>query len=383
MRGAPVHPIVIAAGGTGGHVFPAEALAQELVRRGARIVLMTDGRSGALKSDVFQGRETFVLPGAGIAGRGVLRGAQAAIALATGTVRARALLARLQPACVVGFGGYPSVAPVAAARLLRNRPRIMLHEQNGVLGRANRALSRHVDLLALGLPRTLGIPDGVPTRLTGNPVRAAILAHAAQPYAPPEADGPIRLLVTGGSLGARIFSDAVPAAAALLPEPLRTRLRIIQQCRAEDLDRVRAAWAALGVPAELATFFPDIAARLADAHYVIARAGASTVAELTVIGRPALLVPLPGAIDGHQAANAAAIDADRLDQAEFAGAPAVLAERLAERLASPATLVHLARRMADHGRPDAAATLADAVMQDRTDAPPPQTTTQTMTGITQ
>ena len=301
-----IRPIVIAAGGTGGHFFPAEALAAELGERGRRVALMTDARSGGLRSAVFEGRECFVLRGAGIAGRGVLRGAQAAAAMAAGTLQARAILQQLGASVVVGFGGYPSVAPVLATRLLRRRPAVVLHEQNAVLGRANRMLARRADLLALSFADTTLVPDGATTTITGNPVRAALQALAGAEYVPPD-DGPLHLLVFGGSLGARVFSDVVPAALAALPERLRTRLQVVQQCRAEDLARVREIYTQHGIVAELASFFPDMAERLGAAHLVVARAGASTVAELAVAGRPSLLVPLPGAIDDHQSANARAL----------------------------------------------------------------------------
>ncbi len=347
MRGAAIRPIVIAAGGTGGHFFPAEALAAELGQRGHRVALMTDARSGGLHSPVFEGREVFVLRGAGLAGRGV-RAVAAAGALAAGTVQARAILGRLGASVVVGFGGYPSVAPVLAARTLARRPAVVLHEQNAVLGRANRALARFADRLALGMADTQRVPRGVLVAVTGNPVRPAI---QPSPYVPP-GNGPVRILITGGSLGARVLSDVVPAAIALLPD--RTRIQITQQCRAEDLDRVRAAYAAIGVPADLASFFPDMAARLTASHLVIARAGASTVAELGVVGRPAILCPLPGAIDGHQLANARSSGAIVIEQPDFT--PATLAAALTfDRLNEQAQSV------AARGRPDAAGRLADLV----------------------
>jgi len=371
MRGQPgetkwfarVRPIVIAAGGTGGHFFPAEALASELIARGHRIALMTDARSGGLKSDVFAGHETFVLRGAGIAGRGALRAGQAAVALAAGTAQALGILHQLGAAVIVGFGGYPCVAPVLASRLIARRPAVVLHEQNAVLGRANRALARFADCLALGMARTARLPRGVDTVPTGNPVRPAIRAMAGLMYAPPAADGPINLLITGGSQGARVFSDAVPRALALLPQALHARLRVVQQCRPEDLDRVRAAYAAQGIDAELAAFFPDIAARLASAHFVVARAGAGTVAELCVVGRPALLVPLPGSIDQHQMYNAKGSGADVLEQAAFEAAPQVLAEALSARLPFPDLLAAKAEAVARAGIPDAAVRLAGLVEQ--------------------
>ena len=355
-------PVAIAAGGTGGHVFPAEALAIELTRRGHAIVLMTDARSGALASAAFQTAQTHILQGAGIAGRGPAQALKSALALTRGTRQARRLLQTLHPAAIVAFGGYPAIPPVLAALTLplARRPIVVLHEQNAVLGRANRLLARAADVIALGMANTTRLPR-TPTTVTGNPVRPAIQALAGQPYHPPADDEPIRLLVTGGSLGARIFSDAVPAAIALLSPALRARLHIVQQCRTEDLDRTRAAYQALSIPADLSAFFPDLAARLAACHLVIARAGASTVAEIAAIGRPAILVPLPGAIDNHQARNAAAVDARVLDQSEFQHAPAVLAAALSDALSCPDTMAMRAHAIAAHGRPHAAAALADLV----------------------
>jgi UDP-N-acetylglucosamine--N-acetylmuramyl-(pentapeptide) pyrophosphoryl-undecaprenol N-acetylglucosamine transferase len=361
MRGADIRPIVIAAGGTGGHFFPAEALAAELSRRGERVALMTDARSGGLASPAFEGRERFLLAGSGIAGRGLARAAKSAAALAVGTMQARAILARLRPAAIVGFGGYPSVAPVLASRLVAPRPAVILHEQNGVLGRANRWLCGRADALALSLAATARVPAGTRTEVTGNPVRPAIAARAASPYAPPTDE--IRLVILGGSLGARVFSDVVPPALALLPEALRARIALTQQCRAEDLARVRDAYAQSGIRARLAPFFADVPDLLVAAHLVIARAGASTVAELAAIGRPAILVPLPGAIDDHQRANAASLaqqgGAWPIDQATLT--PAMLAGRLAELLANGDALSRAADAAASAGRPDAAARLADLV----------------------
>ncbi len=354
-------PIVIAAGGTGGHFFPAEALASELLSRGRRIALMTDARSGGLQSPVFAGLDRYVVSGAGVAGRGAVRAGQAMLAMAGGVFQARQMLTRSNAGAVVGFGGYPCVAPVLATRLMRHRPRVILHEQNAVLGRANRFLARHADRLALSFSATSRVPSGAATVVMGNPVRPAIMALASLPYAPPT--DRLRLLVLGGSLGARIFSDVVPAALASLPDDLLSRLSVAQQCRVEDIDRVRAAYDLAGIDAELATFFPDIADRLALAHLVVARAGASTVAELAVAGRPAILVPLPGAIDDHQTANAKALadarGASVIAQRDFA--PDALSERLAALLTSPDMLNHAARAARSIACPDAAARLADLV----------------------
>jgi UDP-N-acetylglucosamine--N-acetylmuramyl-(pentapeptide) pyrophosphoryl-undecaprenol N-acetylglucosamine transferase len=361
MRGPAVNTIVIAAGGTGGHFFPAEALAAELIARGQRVVLMTDARSGALNSAVFANREIHVLAGAGIAGRGTLRGARAVGSLTAGVVQARAILAGLHAAAVVGFGGYPSVAPVLGTRLLRRRPTVILHEQNAVLGRANRFLARRADALALSFAETEHVPESAATVPTGNPVRPAILGLAKSSYVAPS--DRIRLLVLGGSLGARVFSDVVPGGLLALPEALRTRLQVVQQCRAEDLDRVRDAYAQAGIVAELSAFFADVAARLLAAHLVIARAGASTVAELAVAGRPSILVPLPGAIDDHQSANARALaqagGAWVIPQPAFTAA--ALAERLAEVLPNHAALAAAAVAARSQARPDATTKLADLV----------------------
>lgn len=361
-----LRPIAIAAGGTGGHLFPAEALAAELLRRGERPVLFTDARTAARLGPGFAGIETHVLPAAGIAGRGLARLPGAVVALARGVVAARALLARLAPAAVVAFGGYPSVPPVLATRLIApsRRPRVVLQEQNAVLGRANRALARFADLVALAAAATERLPAGVPSRVLGTPVRAEIAALAGRTYAPAAAEADLHLLVLGGSLGARALADLVPPALAALPRACRARLRLAMQCREEDIARVRSCLEGTGVAARLAPFFPDVAALYARAHLVIARAGASTVAELACAGRPALLIPLPGAIDDHQSANArllAAAGAAELHP-EAALTPAALAARLAALFADPARLAAMAAAAAALARPHAAAALADAVL---------------------
>lgn len=366
MRGPAVRPIVIAAGGTGGHLFPAEALAAELLRRGERIALMTDARSAAYDSAAFAAADRFVLSGAGLSGRGLRGAATGAMALVAGTAQARRHLDALNPSAVVGFGGYASFPPLAAARLMpaARRPAIVLHEQNAVLGRANRLMARVADLLALSFEGTSNVPAGARVAVVGNPVRPALAALADQPYPTPPEDGALRLLVTGGSQGARVFADVVPPAIAALPEAIRARLLVTQQCRAEDLARTEAAYRAAGVVADLAPFFPDIAGRLATAHLVIARAGASTVAELECAGRPAVLVPLPSAIDDHQNANARALaEADAAwiyPQPAFT--PAALSERLAGLFAVPARLAAAAAAAAALARPHAARDLADRVL---------------------
>ncbi len=358
MRGPAPAPIVLAAGGTRGHVFPAEALAAALIRRGRRIVLFTDARTKIGPESIFSGYEHFVIPGGGIAGRGVAGAALGALKLGVGVIVAARVLRRLRPAALVAFGGYPAIAPVLASRLLASRIPVILHEQNAVLGRANRVLARVASRLALSFADTARIPAGRVTIVTGNPVRQAVLRFAAIPYAPPAEGEAIRLLVLGGSLGARVMSEIVPPALAALTHALRARLAVAQQCRAEDLARVAALYREAGIEAQCEAFFTDVPERLASAHLVIARAGASTIAELAAIGRPAILVPLPGAIDDHQSANARAFGAGGATIAQSAFTPARLAPLLADLLADPARLASMAAAAKDAGG-DAAERLAD------------------------
>lgn len=357
-------PIVIAAGGTGGHFFPAEALAAELMRRGQSVVLLTDARSGGLASPAFAGAEKHVVAGAGIAGRGLKRAVKAVLALAQGVGQARAILRRVKPAAVVAFGGYPAVPPVLAARILgRNKPFVVLHEQNAVLGRANRALSRFATVLALNFAETRLVPGGVKTVCVGNPVRPAIAALAGGGYAPP--DQTIELLVVGGSLGAQVFSTLVPQALALVAPTLRARLRLTQQCRAEGLESARAALKQAGIEAVLAPFFPDMPDLLAKAHLVLSRAGASTVAEVEVVGRPAIFIPLPSAIDDHQRINAEALarQGGAISLNQIGLTPQRLAQEIEALLNDPARLQTMAACSASLGRPEAAVRLADLVME--------------------
>jgi UDP-N-acetylglucosamine--N-acetylmuramyl-(pentapeptide) pyrophosphoryl-undecaprenol N-acetylglucosamine transferase len=352
---------VIAAGGTGGHFFPAEALAAELAARGRGFVLMSDARSANLTSAVFEGCQRFLLPGFGVFGRGPLHAAKALLTLCGGALKARGILAKLAPSVIVAFGGYPSFAPVVGARLLWRRPVVLLHDQNAVLGRANRLLSRLADTLLLSHADARRVPAGVETIVTGNPVRPAIAALSGQGYAAPRDE--IRLLVLGGSLGARVFSDVVPPAIALLPDAIKARLRIVQQCRPEDLERVRGAYADQGIAAELAPFFGDMAGLLGAAHLVIARSGATTVAELAVAGRPAICVPLPIAIDDDQNFNARSL-ADHgggwiMQQRDITAES--LAATLSDLFTHPARLEDAAAAAASRGIADAAARIADLV----------------------
>jgi UDP-N-acetylglucosamine--N-acetylmuramyl-(pentapeptide) pyrophosphoryl-undecaprenol N-acetylglucosamine transferase len=354
--------VLLAAGGTGGHVFPAEALAQVLIERGYRLGLVTD-RRGHAYGGTLGSLETFRIAAGGIAGRGLASKIRGVAELGLGVIQARALLKRERPAAVVGFGGYASVPTMVAATLLGIPTAI--HEQNAVLGRANRLLAARVRRIATSYAQVQHVDAAWTGKLThtGMPVRAAVAALRDAPYPAMAEGGPIRLLVLGGSQGARILSEVIPTALAALPEGVRARLEVSQQCRPEDLEAVRAAYAGTGITATLESFFADVPERMSGAHLVIARSGASTVAELTALGRPAILVPYPHAIDDHQTANARAVD-------EAGGAwlmpqPAFTSDALAGRLESlftqPGTLARAAGCARAAGRPDAAARLADLV----------------------
>jgi len=299
---ATLPPFVLTAGGTGGHLFPAQALAEELLRRGRDLVLVTDARASGL-ADRFPGISVRVIRAAAPVG-GLLNRARAALLLALGLLDARAILRTLRPAAVVGFGGYASLPTVQMAQTM-GIPTV-LHEQNAHMGRANRRMSRHAAALALSFADTRAATG--PTVLVGNPVRGAVAAVGEAAYVAPDprGDTPIGILVFGGSQGAQIFSDVVPGALGDLPEALRRRLHVTQQARPEDLGRVRAAYSDAGMSATVETFFDDMPRHLADSHLVIARSGASTVTELAAAARPAILVPYPHAADDHQSANAEA-----------------------------------------------------------------------------
>jgi UDP-N-acetylglucosamine--N-acetylmuramyl-(pentapeptide) pyrophosphoryl-undecaprenol N-acetylglucosamine transferase len=359
--GHDAKPIALAAGGTGGHMFPAEALAHCLLRRGRAVSLITDrrGRAFAVEGgeiDVYRIRAETV------SGPNLLTRVRGLIDLGLGTIDALRLLRRLQPAAVIGFGGYASFPTMVAA--VRLGIAAVLHEQNAVLGRANRFLAHGATRIATSFPDVAGLRpiDRGKTVLTGNPVRRAIAELSSQPYAPAN-DGAFRLLITGGSQGARIFGRVVPAALSLLPEALRRRILVNQQCRPDDVDDVRRRYDVLGLTADVQPFFADMAARLGAAHLVIARAGASTVAELTAAGRPALLVPYPHAADDHQTANAAALESAGAAWTipEPAFSPEALAARLQPVLSLPEPLVRLAAQARRIGVVDAAERLADVV----------------------
>ncbi|HXW25876.1 MAG TPA: undecaprenyldiphospho-muramoylpentapeptide beta-N-acetylglucosaminyltransferase [Xanthobacteraceae bacterium] len=354
---------MLAAGGTGGHLFPAEALAAALAARGAAVELATDARAGAYGGK-FPARAMHVIPSATPRARNPFAYARAGAVIGVGVAKAYCLLGRLRPAVVVGFGGYPSIPAVLAARL-RGIPSV-IHEQNGVMGRANRLLAPRVTAIATSFAGVLDAEPALAANAirTGNPVRPAVIAAVA-PYAAPDPHGPLRLLAFGGSQGARIMAHVVPPAIERLDPPVRARLAVVQQARAEDIDRVRATYARLDIVADVAPFFVDLPARIAAAHLVVSRSGASTIAELAALGRPAILVPLPHALDQDQLANARALEraggAILLRQDAFT--PARLAREIAALAADPARLDAMAAGARSAGMPDAAERLADLVLR--------------------
>ena len=355
--------ILLASGGTGGHVFPAEALAVELKQRGYQLGLVTDRRGGEVRGQLAE-IPVYRIRAGGIAGKGLLNRVRSTGELAAGTIQAWRLLKRLSPVCVVGFGGYASVPTMVAANL--SGLTTAIHEQNAVLGRANRLLARRGNRIATCYDRVRSIPEGAEDLVvtTGMPVRQSIAALRDQPYVPPASGSPLRIFVMGGSQGASIFSDVVPRGIGMLPAEVRSRVVVVQQCRAADIDAARAVYADIGVEAELATFFDDAPRHIANAHLVISRSGASTIAELTAIGRPAILVPYAHAVDDHQTFNAHAVDEVAagwlIPNHEFTAE--ILAERLEALFSLPQTLVNAAAAARAAGRPDAAERLAQVVI---------------------
>ena len=356
--------ILLAAGGTGGHLFPAEALGVELMRRGLRVRLATDSRalrySGLFSKDMID-----VVPSETVRSRAPWSLALTGLTLAAGFAVALNLLRRLKPAAVVGFGGYPTLPPLLAARLL-GIPGV-IHDANAVLGRANRFLSSRVDAIATSLPGVLDRDPALAPKTTtvGTPMRPAILAAAAVEYLAPDSTGPFRLLVIGGSQGARVMADIVPGAIERLEPSLWNRLVLTQQVREEDMTRVRAVYDRLRIKAELAPFFTDLPAKLASNHLVVSRSGAGTVAELAAIGRPSILVPLPGSIDQDQFANAGVLalagGALRIPQNEFTSDR--LASEISALVAEPGKLTAMAVAARSVGRLDAAERMADLVIK--------------------
>jgi UDP-N-acetylglucosamine--N-acetylmuramyl-(pentapeptide) pyrophosphoryl-undecaprenol N-acetylglucosamine transferase len=352
---------ILAAGGTGGHMVPAHALARELGLRGHKVSLITDERGKRIPG-LFDQIEVHVMPAGRVAG-GPLGWIKAWLGIRAGRAMARRLYDQVEPTAVVGFGGYPSYPAVLAA--FDAGVKTAVHEQNAVLGRVNRLLSRRVDAIATAYAKVERLSAGCAKKvhLVGNPVREEVLAIGRERFPAIAEGGPLNILVTGGSQGATILSTVVPAGLGLLPEALRARLRVVHQARPEDIDGARAAYASLGIQAELATYLENLPAVLATSHLVIARAGASTIAELTVAGRPAILVPLPSAMDDHQTVNAREMTADggarTIAQAQFT--PDALAAEIMVLAGDPEALIAAASHAKQSGRPKATQDLADLV----------------------
>jgi len=353
--------VLLAAGGTGGHLFPAEALATTLGKRGVTVELATDHRAAHFK---FPASTVHLIPSATVRGRNPISLASTATLLALGTAKAWSLLGRVSPNVVVGFGGYPTIPPILAAHL-RGIPTV-LHEQNGVMGRANRLLAPRVTAIATGFRTLKNLNRHWQSKITftGNPIRPQVITAALSPFTP-QVDGDLRLLAFGGSQGAHVMAEIVPAAIERLGSNLRARLSIVQQVRAEDTEMVHAVYTRLGVESETAPFFPDLPARMAAAHLVVSRSGASTVAELSAIGRPAILVPLPHALDQDQFVNASALEAVggaiRIDQRDFT--PERLAAEITALSNDRARLAQMAQAAKSAGSIDAADRLADLVLK--------------------
>ncbi len=354
-------PIVIAAGGTGGHTFPAQATAQALIARGRRVLLATDPRGAAFAEKV-PGAELLPIRSATFSGRNPVKIAGALIEIMRGAMQARAAFRRERPGVVVGFGGYPALPSMLAAR--RTGTPFIVHESNAMLGRVNRLAASGATRIATAFTTVERLPRGAEgrTALVGNPVRPAVVEKASL-YEPPVAEGCFNVLVFGGSQGARVMSEVVPAALDRLPADLKARLRLTQQARGEDLDMVRRAYAANGIDATTSDFFTDLPERLAGAHLAISRAGASTCAEMTAMGRPSILVPFPFATDDHQSFNARALESEgaAIMRAQPDFTPDWLAGEIVALAADPQRLSRIAAGAKALGRPNAAEDFADLI----------------------
>ncbi|MFN0264293.1 undecaprenyldiphospho-muramoylpentapeptide beta-N-acetylglucosaminyltransferase [Tepidamorphus sp. 3E244] len=362
VSGVPV--ALLAAGGTGGHLFPAEALASVLQARGWRVELVTDTRVSGM-GERFPARAMHVVPSGTLPLRDPLKAIKGVYRLAQGYIAARNLVASIAPRIVVGFGGYPTLPPVFAAA--HKGVATIIHDQNAVMGRANRLLAPHVTAIATAFDEVRHLPEkhAGKAKRVGVPVRKAVLAAAQRQFDIPEAGGALNLLVFGGSQGARVMSEIVPPGLAQLPEDIRSRLHVVQQCRPEDVAGVQALYAQAGISADLQPFFSDLPQRMAASHLVISRSGASTVAELGVIGRPAIMVPLPHALDNDQLYNGRALQeaggGHVIEQDQFT--PQAVAGIIAETARDPSRLAEGAAAAKRFGTPRAAEALADYVAE--------------------
>ena len=352
--------VAVAAGGTGGHLFPAECLAKELADRGHRLAWITDER-GAGRSSFLTGVETYTISARGLAGFGALGRLTGALSLGVGVFQARRLLKEMQPNAVVGFGGYAAAPTMMAATHLGLTT--VIHEQNAVIGRANRLFARRVNQICTTFTSTRLLPDGISPIQTGLPVRQAFKAIRERGYTAPDQNGEIRILVLGGSQGAAVFSHLVPAALKRIPEELRSRIVVTQQCRGEIVEQTKLAFANCGVEATLQPFFDNVPDLIGRAHFIVARSGASTITEVAMAGRPALFVPYPYAADDHQTDNAKVMQKIGGSWSERQNdlTPAILADQLETLLTSPNALVAAADKARSVAVPDAAARLANVI----------------------
>lgn len=357
MADAPL--LIIAAGGTGGHMFPAQSLAEEMLARGWRVKLSTDPRGARYTGGFPDEIEIDVVDSATFARGGIKAKLMVPLRIAKGVITATFGMREDRPKVVAGFGGYPAIPAMAAAGFLKI-PRI-IHEQNGVLGRVNKRFARAVNYVACSVWPTV-LPQGANGLHVGNPVRSSVMTHAGADYIPP-GDWPLSFLVIGGSQGARILAETVPEAIALLPAGFAKDIRVAQQAREEDMADCQATYDRLGITAEVSSFFDDVPRRMSEAQLVISRAGASSVADISVIGRPSILIPLPSAMDDHQTANARGLSqadaAILLPEKELS--PEVLADCIQRVLASPEGASLMAKAALSQGKPEASKSLADLV----------------------
>lgn len=353
--------LVIAAGGTGGHMFPAQSLAEVMLARGWRVKLSTDARGARYTGGFPPAVEIEIMPSATFARGGIAAKAMVPFRIAGGVISAMAKFLSDKPAVVVGFGGYPAIPAVAAAVFMK-LPR-MIHEQNGVLGRVNEVFAKRVDRVACGTWPT-NLPDGVQGVHVGNPVRAAVLDRYNAPYITP-GEYPMEILVLGGSQGARILSDVVPAAIAALPAEMLSNIRVSQQARSEDFERVVTFYQSQGIQADVRAFFEDVPTRMSEAQLVISRSGASSVADISIIGRPSILIPFAAAAGDHQSANARGlVEADAAIMIpESQLTPDALSEQIATVLSHPKGALMMSQAALSVAKPQAAVDLADMVEQ--------------------
>lgn len=349
---------IVTTGGSGGHIFPAEAISQALIGKGFDVVFVTDKRGKAFQG--LKGVKVYNLMAEHVMGRSFFGKIVGAFKLYCGAVQALFLLKKLKPAVVVGVGGYASLPAVLAAHLWHIP--VVLHEQNAVLGRANRVLAHNTRLIALSFEPTLRVPNDIRTVLVGMPARTDVLARANAPY--PLTDDGFRLLIFGGSQGASFFSKRLPEAFKLLPAEVTAKMHVTAQVRAEDMEKTQELYK--GIPFKsvtLKSFFDNMPELIEKSHLIIGRAGASTITEAAIIGRPAILIPLPSSADNHQMENAKRFsDAGAgwlMSEGNYE--PEKFAARLAQMVGEPEILYQAGTQAHKIALPDAAEKMADVV----------------------